>query len=140
MNFRDFVRAAEVHLQNTGWLMHGHNGTWQKYKRAGERETKPLPAAVLAELQTNSIFQPVIEDYLIDSGWRRSIGGVMLGGPIFMKDGKYKRIAIAMLEQMRDDRIDRRVYSPYSTPSEVRSLLSAETVRAVHDSPPSSRR
>lgn len=133
MNFREFVRAAEAHLRSTGWLMHGHNGTWMKYKRAGSTTALPMPAALLEELQTNSTFQPSVESYLIHSGWRRSSGGVTLGGPLFCKNGKHKRIAVAMLEQLRDDRLDRSVHSPQSTPTEVRALLNADSVRALRD-------
>ncbi len=140
MNFQEFVGAAEVHLRMTGWLMHGHNGVWRKYKKGGDVGAMPFPAAIVNELSRDSIFHPTVETYLTSNGWRRGTGGVIAGWPLFHKDGKYKSMLIALLEQLRDGRIDRSVYAPHNTPSDVRLLLNADAVRAVRDTPLSSRR
>lgn len=123
MNFREFVGAAEVHLRMTGWLMHGHNGVWRKYKKAGDSEAKPFPAALCAALDEDNAFHPDVEHYLSSNGWRRSSGGVIAGWPLFHKDGKHKKLIVALLEQLRDDRTDRAVTAPRTTPSEMKRLL-----------------
>ena len=129
MNFLEFVGAAEVHLRTTGWLMHGHNGVWRKYKRPGASETYPMPAAVVRQLQADGLFEPTVEIYLRANGWRRYTGGVIAGWPMFMKNGKFRTLPIALLEQLRDDRTDRRVVDPHTTPSGMKDLLTVESLR-----------
>jgi hypothetical protein len=135
MKFQEFVGAAEVHLRMAGWLMHGHNGVWRKYKKAGVSDVQPLPAALIKELETDGAFEPTVEAYLTNNGWRRSSSGVSGGWPMFSKNGKFRNLPIAMLQQLRDDRIDRAAVVPPTTPSEMKNLLD---VRAVRNSPPPS--
>ncbi len=124
MNFREFVGAAEVHLRMAGWLMHAHNGVWRKYKRPGEPEACPLPAAIATEMKYNNHFGPVVEQYLTSNGWRRTSSGVSASWPTFTKGDKAKRLPEALLKQMMDDRADMSVYAPRATPSQVVQLLS----------------
>lgn len=128
MKFREFVGAAEVHLRMTGWLMHGHNGVWRKYKKGGDSESKPFPAALRDELARDSVFHPSVELYLTDNGWRRSTG-VIAGWPLFQRGGKYKNMLVALLEQLRDDRMDRAAVAPRTTPSELKQLLAPSSSR-----------
>lgn len=120
----------------TGWLMAGHNGVWRKYKKAGAPESVPLPAALVEEMKTNGEFMPAVERYLVSSGWRRSGGGVSTGWPMFMKNNKFRNLPIALLHQLRDDRVDRAVVDPHTTPSEMKQLLDVAPLR--RGSPPPS--
>lgn len=137
MNFREFTGAVEVHLRKCGWLFHGNNGVWRKYKKAGETNSIPLPAALVAELFVNGEFMPQVELYLQDNGWLRTSSGVSTGWPRFRKGGDSKTMDKALLEQLKLDRLNPDVYSPRTTPSELRSLLiDVDTLRK--DSPPPS--
>jgi len=109
--------------------MHGHNGVWRKYKKAGDTETKPMPAALVHELSQDNTFHPNVELYLTSNGWRRGTGGVIAGWPLFHRDGRYKNMLLALLTQLRDDRTDRATHSPRNTPSTVADLLSATRIR-----------
>lgn len=133
MNFREFVGAAEVHLRMTGWLMHGHNGVWRKYKQPGAGDAQPLPAALIRQLQEDGLFAPTVETYLVSNGWRRSSGGVIAGWAMFTKNGKFRNLPIALLEQLRDDRTDKAVVDPYMTPSGIRNVLTTGTRHPLVD-------
>jgi len=136
MNFQEFVGASEVHLRMTGWLMHGHNGVWRKYKKPGAVDVHPLPAAVVKQLEINGLFEPTVETYLTSNGWRRTTGGVIAGWPMFVKNNKFRSLPIAMLEQLRDDRLDKSIVDPHTTPSGMREII---TTGLMHrDNPPPS--
>ena len=116
--------------------MHGHNGYWRKYKKAGADEAYPLPAVLIRQLTEDSGLAPTVEAYLVNNGWRRSTSGVFAGWTMFVKNGKYKTLPIALLEQLRDDRLDRAVVEPQTTPSGMRNLLMEGSLR--RSSPPPS--
>ncbi len=137
MNFREFVGAAEVHLRMAGWLMHGHNGVWRKYKKAGDAEAIPLPAAVLAEMRVDAVFAPTVERYLTARGWLRTSSGVSSGWPRFRQGGDSKTMDKALLDQMKYDRTNMGTYDPHTTPSGMRELLD---VKVFHRASPLARR
>ena len=135
MNFRDFIGAAEVHLRMTGWLICGNNGVWRKYKkRDSTAEGLPLPGAICAEVRENNVFEPTIERYLVENGWRRTSSGVSSGWPTYRKGDKAKKLPEALLKQLMEDRMDRATVAPHTTPSEMKKLLDVTALR--NSSPP----
>lgn len=116
MNFHEFILSAEAHLLERGWYRQSHNGAWPTFCQRG-RQAIPLPAAIVEDLTSSCAFQPRVESYLLTHGWQRTKATVVLGLPYFVR-GKARQLTSAMLEQLKQHRLDR------NTP--------AKELRAVH--------
>lgn len=125
MNFRDFVVLAEEHLQQKRWVKQGHNGTWPQYRKPGSIAILPLPAALMAELSQDSVFAPVVEEYLTSNNWIRLHSAVSSSWPVFhLRLGSIpdKGLLPALLEQLKIHRI--------GNPTPTRAAGMADTVPA----------
>lgn len=132
MNFQEFLSMATDHLVEAGWVNVSHNGVWSVHSKEAryEKERFPLPAALSAELQENGAFGPVVEEYLLSNGWRRSSTGVSAGQPSFQLDGVVKPLGMAMLEQLKLQRLNNEDVAPRATPNSMRKLLDVTELRA----------
>lgn len=126
MNFRDFVQAAEGHLLRHGWARNSHNGVWPMFLK-GARCT--FPEALTRELWQSSEFDPEVERYLIESGWRRASQGVVIGRQLFARGDTYKTLCMALIEQLKLHRLDRAAVVPPTTPEAMKKILDVTQFR-----------
>lgn len=133
MNFREFVAKAEEHLTLHGWTSDGHNGVWEKFRR-GHDAAEPFPGAIVNELMLNGEFSPVVEEYLLSNGWTR-LAQTTVGWPVFARGNTFKALRAAMLEQLKLHRLSNEEVAPRPTPTDMKNLLSVESVRRQHQTP-----
>ena len=126
MNYQEFVRLSEEHLVSCLWKRDGHNGVWPVFMK-GTRCA--LPEALISELWASSSFDPIVELYLLDSGWRRSGAGVVVGQQIFVRGETYKTMRMALLEQLKIHRLDRATVAPPTTPEAMKKILDVTQFR-----------
>ncbi len=91
----------------------------------------PFPVALSVELGDSTVFTPVVEEYLQDSGWHRVRSMVSASWPVYAKGTTRKNLRYAMLEQLKLHRLDNSSVNPAPTPSHVRAVLHPDNVRRV---------
>lgn len=128
MNYSTFVELADARLlEKEGWHRCGHNGSWPMYSRSKTtgpedlQARQPLPAILVWELAMRVDCQRFANEYLVASGWVRQADSTRDDAklpkylqPRFGCDtiGQSKTIDKALLEQMKNDRLDRAAKQP----------------------------
>ena len=126
MNFRDFVQAAEGHLMRQGWERNSHNGVWPTFLKG---TMCAFPEALLHTFWRDSTFDPMVEQYLTASGWRRANYVVSAGSQLFARGDVYKTMYMALIEQLKLHRLDRAAVVPPTTPAEMKKIMDVTKYR-----------